>query len=45
MPVCSCALQVMFGLAKDDLLELRDEIKGYQVGMSWGLVGCNGCLS
>ena len=24
----------MFGLAKDDLLELRDEIKGYQVGGS-----------
>jgi len=26
-------MQVMFSLAKDDLLELRDEIKGYQVGV------------
>lgn len=28
---CAGGVQVMFGLAKDDLLELRDEIKGYQV--------------
>lgn len=42
---CHCVcVQVMFSLAKDDLLELRDEIKGYHVsvdrqqhtGASWG---------
>lgn len=37
MHVCLCCVcvyvntQVLFGLGKDDLLELRDEIKGYQV--------------
>lgn len=35
--------QVLFGLSKDDLLELRDEVKGYQVGGGGGLRGgCGG---